>query len=95
MQRLRILEKKHQPKECELICTNEDELCNIVLDICYKTENSKQFAWDICGSVFIKNLLKRNRYTLSYPKLSDNWDFKYMGFGFEMKHLEIDEEEVE
>ena len=82
-------------KDCELICTNEDELCNIVLDICYKTENSKQFAWDICGNVFIKNLLKRRNYVLSYPELNSSWDFKYMGFGFSMKQLKISEEEIE
>lgn len=81
-------------KECELICTNEDELCNIVLDICYKTENSKQFAWDICGSTFIKNLLKRNGYKLYYPELDDSWDFKYMGFGFAMKSITINEEDI-
>ena len=81
-------------KECELICTNEDELCNIVLDICYKTETSKQFAWDVCGDVFIKNLLRKNSYTLSYPELSDDWDFKYMGFGFMMKEIIISEDQV-
>ena len=79
-------------KQCELICTNEDELCNIVLDICYKTESSKQFAWDICGEMFIKNLLRKNGYVLSYPELSNNYNFKYMGFGFEMKTIEIDED---
>lgn len=79
-------------KECELICTNEDELCNIVLDICYKTENSKQFAWDICGEVFIRNLLKKNNYKLSYPELNDSWDFKYMGYGFAMNEITISED---
>ena len=82
-------------KDCELICTNEDELCNIVLDICYKTENSKQFAWDICGNVFIKNLLKRNGYMISYPELNDSWDFKYIGFGFAMKNITVNEEDAE
>ena len=28
------------------ICPNEEELCNIVVDICYKkSNNSKHFAW--------------------------------------------------
>ena len=79
-------------KQCELICTNEDELCNIVLDLCYKTENSKQFAWDICAPMFIKNLFKKNGYSITYPELSQNWNFKYMGYGFEMKTMAIDEE---
>ena len=81
-------------KECELVCTNEDELCNIVLDICYKTENSKQFAWDICGEVFIRNLLKKNDFKLSYPELSESWDFKYMGFGFSMNEVSISEDKI-
>ena len=79
-------------KDCELICTNKDELCNIVLDICYKTENSKQFAWDICGDVFVRNLLLKNNYVLSYPEKNDEGDFDYMGFNFLMKQTNIAEE---
>ena len=44
--------------ECAKLCQDKDALCDIVLDICYKSNNSKQFAWDLCGEVFIKNLLK-------------------------------------
>lgn len=82
-------------KECELICTNEDELCNIVLDICYKSESSKQFAWDICGNIFIKNLLKRNNYSLSYPEINNDGEFNYMGYWFTMVNVIIDKEEIE
>ena len=46
--------------ECYKICSNEDELCDILLDLCYKREKSKQFVWDISGNVIIKNLLKKN-----------------------------------
>lgn len=82
-------------KECELVCTNEDELCNIVLDICYKSESSKQFAWDICGNIFIKNLLKRNNYSLSYPEINNDGEFNYMGYWFTMVNVIIDKEEIE
>ena len=40
--------KEEYIRKCVEICPNEDELCNIVLDICYTTNNSKQFAWDVC-----------------------------------------------
>ena len=78
--------------ECLKVCTNEEELCNIVLDICYTKETSKQFAWDICGEQIVKNLLRKNGFELSYPELSDNEsaDFTYMGYGFGMKCLEVD-----
>ena len=42
-----------------------------------------------------KNLLKRNGYMISYPELNDSWDFKYMGFGFAMKNITVNEEDVE
>lgn len=71
--------------ECEKVCSNENELCDIVLDICYRTEKSKQFAWDICGDTIIKNLLRKNKNQISYPRLSDDKvDFTYCGKNFEM-----------
>lgn len=72
-------------KECEIICSNENELCDIVLDICYKTEKSKQFAWDICGDVILDNLLKNNGGIIHFPQLvNDNGDFEYCGENFVM-----------
>ncbi|MBQ2397088.1 MAG: hypothetical protein II304_08670 [Bacteroidales bacterium] len=76
--------------ECEKVCPNQDELCDIVLDICYRTEKSKQFAWDICGETIIQNLLKKNNYKISYPKLSNStFDFTYAGKNFIMQSKEI------
>lgn len=79
-------------KDCFLVCTNEDELCNIVLDICYAKDGTKQFAWDVCGSQIIKNLLKRNGNNICFPKISDNecFDFKYMGTCFKMNTSVVD-----
>lgn len=77
-------------EKCYKECPNEDELCNIVLDLCYsKSKNSKQFAWDMCGDVFIKNLLKRNGYKISYPELDENGDIEFGGMRFSMKQIDI------
>lgn len=38
------------------ICPDEAILCNIVVDICYDTNGTKQFAWDVCRKQLIKNL---------------------------------------
>lgn len=74
---------------CFRVCQNEDELCDIVLDICYQKEKLKQFAWDIVGQTIIKNLLKKNN-IIHYPKLvDDNGDFKYSGREFKMCEKEI------
>ena len=70
--------------------TNEDELCDIVLDICYTKEKSKQFAWDICGTVILKNLLNKNHNIINYPKMvSEDGDFEYCGKLFKMYKKEL------
>lgn len=86
----KYLLKEQFKKKCLEECPNEDELCNIVLDLCYtKSKNSKQFAWDVCSETFIKNLLKRNGYKISYPELDENGDIEFNGMHFSMKEVEI------
>lgn len=58
--------------ECEKICPNAKELCDIILDLTYKTSKSKQFAWDICSDTIIDNLLKKNGNIIHYPRHVDN-----------------------
>lgn len=86
----KYLLKEQFREKCLKECPNEDELCNIVLDLCYtKSKNSKQFAWDICGETFIKNLLRRNGYKISYPELDEDGDIEFNGMRFSMKETEI------
>lgn len=77
--------------ECEKICPNEDELCDIVLDICYSSENSKQFAWDVCGDSIIKNLLKASNGVIRYPEqVTENGEFTYCGKEFNLREKLIE-----
>lgn len=77
-------------RQCLEQCRNEEILCDIVVDLCYpKSKNSKQFAWDICGDMFIQNLLKRNDFTVSFPTLDKNGDIEFDGKLFSMKTTEI------
>lgn len=70
---------------CETICSNQKELCDIVLDLCYSNTKSKQFAWDMCGDVIIENLLEKNDFTINYPlKVDEDEEFKFMGEKFVM-----------
>jgi hypothetical protein len=96
---MRFIMKETFKKACFLICPSEDVLCNIVLDMCYTNNNSKQFAWDICGDVFIKNLLAKNNYEINYPTLCETGDIFYNGERFEMEKtrvkVEIEMEESE
>lgn len=82
--------KEQFKRQCLEQCPNEECLCDIVLDLCYsKSKYSKQFAWDICGDVFIRNLLKRNNYTFEYPALDENGDIEFDGLLFSMKKVTL------
>lgn len=48
--------KREFQERARKICPNEEILCNIVVDICYNTNTTKQFAWDVCRKQLIKNL---------------------------------------
>lgn len=77
-------------RQCLEQCPNPETLCNIVLDLCYgDAKASKQFAWDICGDIFIQNLLKHRSYMISYPTLDENGDIEFNGMHFSMKTTQI------
>lgn len=78
--------------QCDCVCPDARVLCDIVIDLCYTSNCSKAFAWDICGTQIIKNLLERNNNTMVYPSLVDDdteGDFEFLGNHFKMKGLEL------
>lgn len=75
--------------ECFKAVSNENQLCNILLDLCYQRSNSKQFAWDMVGSVIIRNLLEKNKYKVKYLERDDNGDVVYCGEKFSVREGEI------
>ena len=80
-------------KECSLICPNKYALCNIVLDLCYQKSATRRFAWGMCGSEIIHNLLKNNNHSISFPTLDVNGDIEYCGNRFSIKTTEIEVDE--
>ncbi len=80
--------------KCEEICSNEKELCDIVIDLCYSSSKSKQFAWDICGEIIIKNLLDKNGNVINYPVLvKSDGEFEFGGEQFIMRQKQFEEDE--
>lgn len=75
--------------DCVKVCPNEQMLCDIVVDLCYSTKNSKAFAWDVSGSEMIKNLLEKNNNRISYPSRGDSGDIVFSGMKFEMKEVDV------
>ena len=80
--------------KCEEICSNDKELCDIVIDLCYSSSKSKQFAWDICGEVIIDNLLEKNDHIINYPvQVETDGEFEFGGEQFVMCKREYKEDE--
>ena len=87
----RLIILNHIKSECEKICPNETEMCDMILDLCYLTEGSKQFAWDMCGETIVNNLLKKHSNVISYPALVDeNGEFEFAGEQFIIKNKIIE-----
>lgn len=78
-------------RECNIICQNKDALCNIILDICYTRSSTKRFAWNMCGSDIIHNLLSKHNNTISFPVIDNNGNITYCGerFSIKSKKLEV------
>lgn len=80
-------------KACDEICPNSDTLCNIVLDLCYKSNATKAFAWGVCGTEIINNLLNRNNHIITYPVMDDAGTFTYGGNTFTFEEIKLEDEE--
>lgn len=77
-------------RKCTEVCSNRDALCNIVLDICYRRNSTKRFAWSMCGADIIHNLLERNDHIISFPVLDDNGIVRFGGNRFSVKEKRIE-----
>ena len=77
-------------EECNKICPNSYSLCNIILDVCYNKNSTKRFAWNMCGSEIIHNLLYKNNNLISYPVMDNDGDIDFCGNKFSVETIEIE-----
>lgn len=78
-------------QECSLVCPSEIELCDIVVDICYSKEKSKQFAWDMCGAQMVTNIVRNTGGGIYWPKPTARGDIVYGGKRFKLEYLQLSE----
>ena len=76
-------------EKCEEICSNNKELCDILLDLCYIEGLNKNIVWNICSNTIVDNLLEKNNFLLTYPEKSSNGDFDCCGYSFINKTIKI------
>lgn len=76
-------------KQCDMACPNQAVLCNIILDLCYKKNSTKRFAWRMCGKQIIDNLLEKHDNIISYPTQSPNGNIEFNGLRFNEESKEV------
>lgn len=74
-------------EECLQVCSNAEQLCCIIVELCYQKTSSQQFAWDMCGADMVLNLMKHNGYTISFPVRDEDGDIVYGGKRFSMTEI--------
>ncbi len=82
-------------EQCDSFCLCPTTLCDIIVDICYSSNKSKQFAWDICGETMVKNLLAKNGNTFNFPAPDENGDIVFKGESYSMNSVVIGGEKDE
>lgn len=73
--------------ECDSVCPNAAELCDMLLDLCYRKSTTKRFVWALCGDEIIANLLMNNNNTISYPVEDADGDIYYNGKRFAVRTI--------
>lgn len=75
--------------DCYQVCSNTSQLCDILLDLCYSKNGSKQFCWDVCCEEIIDNLLANNNHYINYPVMDEDGDIEFCGHRFRMETKEV------
>lgn len=76
-------------RKAMISCEDEDILCDIVIDMTYGKNKNHQFAWDVCGDVIIKNLLKLNNNKIIYFQKDRDGTIEYCGENFTKRTMQF------
>lgn len=64
------------------VCSNEEDLCNMMIDYCYSKGKSKKFVWGLLGEQIVENLLAKNENKYKVLVQSDEGEVTFKGLTF-------------
>ena len=71
------------------VCGNEVPACNVLVDLCYSDNKSKDLLWECCGNQLIKNMINNGYTTLRFPtKVDGDGEFTFKGYNFETREVD-------
>ena len=95
--RLEALDRMQEEfmQECLCVCSNEDLLSDILVDVFYSRGAANGFMMVICGDAVIRNLLAKNGNRISFPAPDPDGDIEFGGMWFSVKTITLGEEETD
>lgn len=73
---------------CYSICPNEQLLCEMLIDICYRDGFDTGIVWGLCGDVLVDKIASKSG-MLSYPAQDSDGEFWCCGAQFSMKNIVV------
>jgi hypothetical protein len=71
----------------EEVCNNEEQLCDLLLDYCYKYNGNKEILWNVCGETLLQRLAQDKEFY--YPIADPNGDFEVQGKKYLMRKYSL------
>ena len=61
---------------------------NVLVDICYADNKSKDLLWELCAEQMIKNLIANGYDKLHFPIKDEDGDITFKGIKFRMEEVD-------
>lgn len=89
LQQLKDTMKENMKDKMMEACKGDEVLAtNVLIDICYSDNKSKDFLWEMCGEQLIRNLINNGYSTLRFPMKDEDGDIEFKGSKFKMKEVD-------
>ena len=69
-------------------CGSWEVACNILIDICYTNNKSKDMLWEFCSEQLIKNLINNGYNKIHFPIKAEDGDLEFKGDKFKMEEVD-------
>lgn len=69
-------------------CGDIDVATNVLVDVCYSDNKSKDLLWELCSEQLIRNLINNGYDTIRFPIQDRDGDIEFKGMKFKMEEVD-------
>ena len=69
-------------------CGDIDVATNVLVDVCYSDNKSKDLLWELCSEQLIRNLIKNGYDIIRFPIQDKDGDIEFKGIKFKMEEVD-------